>query len=76
VVLYVHHRVHPSHFLVSGADMTNRPARITQAEIQRVIRAGKKEGVAAVELKIGGETSVRIPLAPDKPIAEADEVVL
>jgi hypothetical protein len=56
--------------------MTNRPARITQAEIQRVIRAGKKEGVAAVELRFGEETSVRIQLSPDKPIAEADEVVL
>jgi hypothetical protein len=56
--------------------MTNRPARITQAEIQRVIRAGKKEGVPAVELKIGEEASVRYLLALDKPIAEADEVVL
>jgi hypothetical protein len=47
--------------------MTNRRTRFTQAEIQRVIRAGKKEGVAAVELKIGDKASVRIPLAPDKP---------
>jgi hypothetical protein len=56
--------------------MTNRPARFTQAEIRRVIRAGKKEGVAEIELKIGDETSVRFQLAPNKPIAEDDEVVL
>jgi hypothetical protein len=56
--------------------MTNRPARITQAEIQRIIRAGKKEGAAAVELKFGEETSVRIELSPDKPIAQRYQVVL
>jgi hypothetical protein len=33
--------------------MPKRLARITQAEIQRVIRARKKEGVATVELQIG-----------------------
>ena len=48
--------------------MTNRPARITQAEIQRVIRAAKKEGAPAVEVKIEGETTVRIPLVLDPPL--------
>ena len=56
--------------------MSNRPARITQAEIERAIRAAKKAGLSEVEVKIGDEASIRIPLAPDKPIAESDEVVL
>jgi hypothetical protein len=56
--------------------MSNRPARITQAEIERAIRAAKKAGVTEIELRIGDEATVRIPLAPDKPIAEPDEIVL
>jgi 2-iminoacetate synthase ThiH len=56
--------------------MSNRPARITQAEIERAIRAAKKAGIAEIELKIGDEASIRIPLVADKPIAESDEVVL
>jgi hypothetical protein len=46
--------------------MSNRPARITQVEIQRAIRAARKEGAPEVEVKIGGEASIRIPLACDK----------
>jgi hypothetical protein len=56
--------------------MSRRPARITQGEIERVIRAAKKAGLAEVEVKIGEDASIRIPLAPAKPIAESDEVVL
>lgn len=56
--------------------MTNRPARITQAEIERAIRAAKKAGLAEVEVKIGDEASIRIPLSPDKPIAESEEIIV
>jgi 2-iminoacetate synthase ThiH len=56
--------------------MSNRPARITQAEIERAIRAAKKAGVTEIELKIGNDATVRIPLAPDKPVAETEEIVL
>jgi hypothetical protein len=53
---------------------------MTLAEINRMIRAAiraaKKEGVAEVEVKIGDDASIRIPLVPDKPLAESDEVVL
>ena len=56
--------------------MTKRPARFTQAEIERAIRAAKKAGLAVVEVRIGGEASIRIPLAPDKAVAESEEVVL
>jgi hypothetical protein len=47
---------------------------MTLAEINRMIRAAiraaRKEGAAVVEVTIGEEATVRIPLAPDKPIAE------
>ncbi len=53
---------------------------MTLAEINRMIRAAiraaKTEGATEVEVKIGDEATVRIPLAPDKPVAESDEVVL
>jgi hypothetical protein len=53
---------------------------MTLAEINRTIRAAiraaKQEGVYEVEVKIGDDATVRIPLASDKPIAETDTVVL
>jgi len=53
---------------------------MTLAEIHRMIRAAiraaRKEGAPVVEVKIGDEATVRISLAPDKPVAESDEVVL
>ncbi len=56
--------------------MSNRPARITQVEIERAIRAAKKAGVTEVEVRLGDDASIRIPLAPEKPVAEAGEIVL
>jgi 2-iminoacetate synthase ThiH len=56
--------------------MSNRLARITQAEIERAIRAAKKAGVTEVEVKIGDEASIRIPLVPDKPVAKSEDIVL
>jgi hypothetical protein len=55
--------------------MSNRPARITQAEIERVIRAARKAGIKEVEVKIG-EASIRIPLVLGEPIVESEEIVL
>lgn len=53
---------------------------MTLAEINRMIRAAiraaRKEGAPVVEVKIGDEATVWIPLAPEKPIAEDEEVVL
>jgi hypothetical protein len=53
---------------------------MTLAEINRIIRAAiraaRQEGAQVVEVTIGDEATVRIPLAPDKTIAESDEVVL
>jgi hypothetical protein len=56
--------------------MSRRPARITQTEIARAIRAARKEGASVVEVKIGDEATVRISLVPDKPIAEPEDIVL
>ena len=56
--------------------MTNRAARITQAEIERAIRAARKAGASQVEVNMGDGVSIRIPLAPDKPVAESEEIVL
>jgi hypothetical protein len=36
--------------------MNRRPASITQADMQRAIRAAKTEGVAELEIRIGRET--------------------
>jgi hypothetical protein len=54
---------------------------MTLAEINRMIRAAiraaRKEGASVVEVKIGDEATVRIPLVPDdKPIADSTEIVL
>jgi hypothetical protein len=66
-------------FQESG-DFRRLVAGMTLAEINRMIRAAiraaRKEGAAVVEVTIGDEAIVRIPLAPDKPIAEPDEVGL
>jgi hypothetical protein len=56
--------------------MSNRPARITQAEIERAIRAAKKAGLTEVEVKIGEDAVLRIPLLPDKGVAESGDAVL
>ena len=56
--------------------MSNRPARITQAEIERAIRAARKAGVTEIEVKIGDDASIRIPLVPEKSVAESEEIVL
>jgi hypothetical protein len=56
--------------------MTKRPARITQAEIERAIRAAKRNGLKEVEVKIGQDVAIRIPLLPDGEVAESQEIVL
>jgi hypothetical protein len=53
-----------------------RHARITQAEIERAIRAAKKAGLTEIEIKIGDGAAIRIPLAPNNPIADTADLVL
>jgi hypothetical protein len=53
---------------------------VTLAKINRTIRAAiraaRKEGAPAVEVKIGDEAIMRIPLSPEKPVAESGEIIL
>ena len=48
--------------------------------IRAAIRAARKEGAAEVQVTIGGEATVRIPLSPDMPedkeVADGREIVL
>jgi hypothetical protein len=56
--------------------MSNSRARISQAEIERAIRAARKAGATEVEVKMSDGASIRITLAPDRPVAENEEIVL
>lgn len=47
--------------------MPRRPAKVTQGEIARVIRAAKEAG--AVEVVIDGEGQIRVVLSADVPAA-------
>jgi 2-iminoacetate synthase ThiH len=58
------------------ACMTNRPARITQAEIERAIRAAKKAGLTEIEIKIGDDATIRIPISPNDTVADSGDLVL
>jgi hypothetical protein len=48
----------------------------TRRMIRAAIEAARKAGVPVVEVKFGDEATVRIPLVPDQPIAEDEEVAL
>ena len=59
--------------------MSRRKARITQAEIQRAIRAAKKEGLSEVKLYLPDQTAaVVIPISSEKPeiIIDDEEIIL
>jgi hypothetical protein len=57
--------------------MTNRPARITQSEVARIIRAAKQEGASEVVVSLDERTVVvRLSTATDKPVEDAGEVIL
>lgn len=54
---------------------------MTLAELNRmiraIIRAARKEGAPVVEVKLGDDATVRIPLDPDdKAVAESEDIVL
>lgn len=61
--------------------MSRRPALITQAEVARVIRAAKAEGVAAVEIDRDGTIRIILKASPSPTTApgaveEEREIVL
>jgi hypothetical protein len=57
--------------------MSGRPAAFTQADVQRAIKAAKKEGLATVEVR-KGDTSVILHLCEpeQKPVASDEEISL
>jgi len=60
--------------------MSRTPARITQADVARVIRAAKQAGAGSVEVSPDG--TIRVRLAPDAgdnqqiPVDDGREIVL
>ena len=57
--------------------MTNRPARITQSEINRVVRAAKKAGATEIEVKLDTHGPwVKIVLSPDNLVAVSEDIVV
>jgi hypothetical protein len=57
--------------------VTNRPARITQSEVARIIRAAKQEGASEVVVSLDERTVVvRLSTAADKTVEDAGEVIL
>ena len=38
------------------AQMSRRPAAVTQADVARIIRAAKQAGAAEVEIRVGDQT--------------------
>jgi hypothetical protein len=58
--------------------MSRTPARFTQADVARSIRAAKQAGAGAVELLPDGTIRINLdgPDKPEKPVEPDQEVVL
>jgi hypothetical protein len=58
--------------------MVGKPARVRQRDLQTIIRGARKEGAKQIELHIGEDASVIIPLCEDdaKSVALDKEITL
>ncbi len=56
--------------------MSRRPAKVTQAELNRAIRAAAKAGASEVELRLGDDASIIIKVAPAATTTEKSEIIL
>jgi hypothetical protein len=58
--------------------MVGKPARVKQRDIQTIIKGARNAGAKQIELRIGEETSVIIPLCEDdkKPVAPEEQITL
>ena len=61
--------------------MSRRPARFTQADVARVIRAAKQAGAGSVRVLPDGTIQINLqapnlPASPEKDIAAKMEIVL
>jgi len=45
--------------------MSRTPAKVTQADVARIIRAAKQAGASEVDVKIGGETVATVKLSTE-----------
>ena len=56
--------------------MGNKPVRVRQRELETVIRGARNQGAKSIELRIGKEASVVIPLVDgdQKPIVGNDQI--
>ena len=59
--------------------MPRRPAHITQADVARVIRAAKQEGIHEIEVRVGA-ASIVMRISPssdaDETLEQGKEIVL
>ena len=57
--------------------MTKRRARITQAEVARIIRAAKQAGAAEVVVPVGGVlVTIKLSTGTEKPVEGDSELAL
>ena len=60
--------------------MSRRPAKITQADVARAIRAAKREGASEIEVKPDGTMLIRLvstsPEVTEAPVERSKEIVL
>jgi len=65
--------------LIKRETMPRRPAHITQADVARVIRAAKQEGVREIEVRVGA-ASIVMRISPstdaDEALERGEEIVL
>jgi len=65
--------------LIKRETMPRRPAHITQADVARVIRAAKQEGVREIEVRVGA-ASIVMRISPstdaDETLEQGKEIVL
>jgi hypothetical protein len=61
-------------------ELMRRRTQITQADIDRAIRAAKKAGLTSYEIVTEGpRVIIRVPghpPTPDKPVADTEEIIL
>jgi hypothetical protein len=57
--------------------MTNRRARITQAEVARILRAARQAGASEVEVKVGDQSViVKLSTGEPKTLEQDEEIIL
>jgi hypothetical protein len=60
-----------------GIQLSGRPSRVRQREIQQIVRGAMKAGAKQVEIQVG-DARVIVPLCPqdEKPVETGEEISL